>query len=224
MAPPLNQLHLSASLCVGVWCTGQSAKWESHSSGWLFPGGPSNTHNGQHFAWKNHLTLSVSDTHSEMVSFFVISAQDSLGSRLSVAASSPNQLDSRSNNVLEHSPSFVLSQVSSLLTGALVCHVTCQWSLTSPLCLVFSKERVHTLPPHTSYNCTVDLLPSAPLLTSQLFNLPHSERAIEGYSAGSLAAGIIRPSSSPLGAGFFFMEKDKTLKPCINYRGLNMIS
>ena len=41
----------------------------------------------------------------------------------------------------------------------------------------------------------------------------------------SLAAGLIRPSSSPTGAGFFFMgKKDGTLRPCIDYRGLNAIT
>lgn len=39
----------------------------------------------------------------------------------------------------------------------------------------------------------------------------------------SLDAGMIRPSLSPAGTGFFFVEKDKTLRPCINYRGLNVI-
>lgn len=41
----------------------------------------------------------------------------------------------------------------------------------------------------------------------------------------SLAAGLIRPSSFPVGAGFFFVEeKNKTLHPCIDYRGLNGIT
>lgn len=41
----------------------------------------------------------------------------------------------------------------------------------------------------------------------------------------SLAAGLIRPSSSPVGVGFFFVDKkDKTLRPCIDYRGLNDIT
>lgn len=41
----------------------------------------------------------------------------------------------------------------------------------------------------------------------------------------SLPASLIRPSSSPVGAGFFFVEKkDKTLRPCIDYRGLNDIT
>lgn len=43
---------------------------------------------------------------------------------------------------------------------------------------------------------------------------------MEDYIQKSLTAGIIRPSSSP--AGFFFVaKKDKSLRPCIDYRGLN---
>ncbi|XP_072906357.1 calpain-2 catalytic subunit-like [Hemitrygon akajei] len=40
----------------------------------------------------------------------------------------------------------------------------------------------------------------------------------------SLAAGIIQPSSSPADASFFFFEKDGSLRPCIDYRGLNEIT
>jgi len=48
---------------------------------------------------------------------------------------------------------------------------------------------------------------------------------MEKYINESLAAGIIRPSSSPLGAGFFFVgKKDGSLRPCIDYRGLNQIT
>lgn len=51
------------------------------------------------------------------------------------------------------------------------------------------------------------------------------KEAMEKYIKDSLAAGIIRPSSSPLGAGFFFVaKKDKTLRPCIDFRGLNNIT
>ncbi|KAM4620396.1 von Willebrand factor A domain-containing protein 7-like [Polymixia lowei] len=58
----------------------------------------------------------------------------------------------------------------------------------------------------------------------------HSLSALEKevmkkYIESSLAAGIIHPSSAPAGAGFFFMDKrDKTLRPCIDYRGLNDIT
>ncbi|XP_073673452.1 alpha-2-macroglobulin-like protein 1 [Garra rufa] len=48
---------------------------------------------------------------------------------------------------------------------------------------------------------------------------------MEKYISDSLAAGFIRPSSSPAGAGFFFVgKKDGSLRPCIDYRGLNNIT
>ncbi len=47
---------------------------------------------------------------------------------------------------------------------------------------------------------------------------------MERYIQDSLVAGIIHPSSSPAGAGFFFVKKkDGSLRPCIDYRGLNDI-
>jgi hypothetical protein len=47
---------------------------------------------------------------------------------------------------------------------------------------------------------------------------------MEEYIDNSLVAGSIRPSASPAGAGFFFVgKKDKTLRTCIDYRGLNDI-
>lgn len=91
---------------------------------------------------------------------------------------------------------------------------------------VFSKEKALALPPHRSYDCAIDLVPDAPLLSSRLYNLLHPERkAMEDYIGSSLAAGLIRPSSSPLGAGLYFVaKKDKSLRPCIDYRGLNAIT
>uniref|UniRef100_A0A8C6M778 Gypsy retrotransposon integrase-like protein 1 n=1 Tax=Nothobranchius furzeri TaxID=105023 RepID=A0A8C6M778_NOTFU len=45
------------------------------------------------------------------------------------------------------------------------------------------------------------------------------------YITEALANGIIRPSTSPLGAGFSFVaKKDGSLRPCIDYRGLNQIT
>lgn len=45
------------------------------------------------------------------------------------------------------------------------------------------------------------------------------------YICDTLATGIIRPSSSPVGAGFFFVaKKDHSLHPCIDCRGLNNIT
>ncbi len=48
---------------------------------------------------------------------------------------------------------------------------------------------------------------------------------METYIRDSPAGGIIRPSSSPGGAVFFFVaKKDCTLHPCIDFRGLNNIT
>uniref|UniRef100_A0A3Q4GDU7 DEAD (Asp-Glu-Ala-Asp) box polypeptide 54 n=1 Tax=Neolamprologus brichardi TaxID=32507 RepID=A0A3Q4GDU7_NEOBR len=49
--------------------------------------------------------------------------------------------------------------------------------------------------------------------------------AMERYVSESLAAGLIRPSSSPVAVEFFFVDKkDGSLRPCIDYRGLNLIT
>lgn len=60
------------------------------------------------------------------------------------------------------------------------------------------------------------LLVSAPLPASRLFNLSRPEReAMETYISESLASGLIYPSSSPVGVGFFFVKKkDSSLRPC----------
>ncbi|XP_059827473.1 heat shock factor protein 5-like [Hypanus sabinus] len=91
---------------------------------------------------------------------------------------------------------------------------------------VFSKQRALSLPPHCPYNCAIDLLLGAPLPTSRLYNQSGPEReAMETYLNDSLVVGIIQPSSSPVGAGFFFVgKKDSSLRPCIGYCGPNSIT
>ena len=91
---------------------------------------------------------------------------------------------------------------------------------------VFNKSRATSLPPHRSYDCVINLLSSTSPPRGRLFSLSAPERlAMERYIGESLAAGLIRPSSSPAGAGFFFVgKKDGTLWPCIDYRGLNAIT
>ncbi|KAI3367921.1 hypothetical protein L3Q82_026751 [Scortum barcoo] len=73
---------------------------------------------------------------------------------------------------------------------------------------VFNKDKALSLPPHRPYDCAIELLPDAPLPSSRLYNLTRPEQeAMEGYINDSMAAGIIRPSTSPVGAGFFFVKK-----------------
>ncbi|KAL0147989.1 hypothetical protein M9458_056716, partial [Cirrhinus mrigala] len=91
---------------------------------------------------------------------------------------------------------------------------------------VFSKSRAASLPPHRPYDCAIELLPGISPPKGKLYSLSAPEReAMEKYISDSLAAGLIRPSSSPAGAGFFFVKKkDGSLRPCIDYRGLNNIT
>ncbi len=91
---------------------------------------------------------------------------------------------------------------------------------------VFSKSRAASLPPHRPYDCAIELVPGMSPPKGRLYSLsvPESE-AMEKYISDSLTAGFIRPSSSPAGAGFFFVtKKDGSLRPCIDYRGLNNIT
>lgn len=86
---------------------------------------------------------------------------------------------------------------------------------------VFSKTRATSLPPHRPYDCANDLLPGSSSPKGWLYSLSESEQqAVEEYTGNSLTAGIICPS--PARAGFLFVEKkDKSLRLCIDYRGLN---
>ncbi len=91
---------------------------------------------------------------------------------------------------------------------------------------VFSKSRAASLPPHRPYDCAIELLPGTSPPKGKLYSLSAPEReAMKKYISDSLASGFIRPSSSPAGAGFFFVgKKDGSLRPCIDYRGLNSIT
>uniref|UniRef100_A0A672ZBY5 ribonuclease H n=1 Tax=Sphaeramia orbicularis TaxID=375764 RepID=A0A672ZBY5_9TELE len=91
---------------------------------------------------------------------------------------------------------------------------------------VFSKSRASSLPPHRDYDCPIDLLPGAPIPKGRMYSLSQTEtKAMEAYIEQSLKSGLIRPSSSPAGAGFFFVaKKDGSLRPCIDYSPLNEIT
>ena len=80
---------------------------------------------------------------------------------------------------------------------------------------VFSRSCATSLPPHHSYDYAIDLLSGISPPRGRLFSLSAPERiAMEKYIEESLAAGLIRPSSSPAGAGFFFVDKkDGSLPP-----------
>lgn len=78
------------------------------------------------------------------------------------------------------------------------------------------------LPPHWSWDCATDLLPNVMPPKSEIYPLSGPETMEEYIEA--LSSGLIPPSTSTVAAGFFFVEKkDKDLRPCIDYRGLNNV-
>uniref|UniRef100_A0A8C5M5M4 Gypsy retrotransposon integrase-like protein 1 n=1 Tax=Leptobrachium leishanense TaxID=445787 RepID=A0A8C5M5M4_9ANUR len=91
---------------------------------------------------------------------------------------------------------------------------------------VFDERGVDALPPHRPYDCPIDLLPGAPIPYGRLYPLSEPELVIlKEYIDENLAKGFIRPSTSPAGAGIFFVaKKDGGLRPCVDYRALNNIT
>ncbi|CAJ0968468.1 unnamed protein product [Ranitomeya imitator] len=91
---------------------------------------------------------------------------------------------------------------------------------------VFEEPKSDALPPHRDCDCAINLIPDSKFPKGRLFNLSVPEHAaMRSYVKESLEKGHIRPSSSPLGAGFFFVaKKDGSLRPCIDYRLLNKIT
>lgn len=74
-------------------------------------------------------------------------------------------------------------------------------TLATPPCIMiwkqFSVNKAQALPPHRPYNCAI-----RPLCPPVVYSM-----AMESYIHGSLAAGLIRPSSSLVGADFSFVKK-----------------
>uniref|UniRef100_A0A803JAE8 Retrotransposon gag domain-containing protein n=1 Tax=Xenopus tropicalis TaxID=8364 RepID=A0A803JAE8_XENTR len=91
---------------------------------------------------------------------------------------------------------------------------------------VFDKKGADSLPPHRKYDCPIDLLPGSQIPFGRIYPLAEPElKVLRDYLEENLTKGFIRTSTSPAGAGIFFVEKkDHTLRPCIDYRNLNNIT
>lgn len=78
----------------------------------------------------------------------------------------------------------------------------------------------------TCMTVALNYFPVPPPPHGCLYSLSAPEReALEKYLSESLAAETIVTSTSPAGVGFFFVKKkDGSLRPCIDYRGLNDIT
>lgn len=129
--------------------------------------------------------------------------------------------------LLHHNPHLDWS-TGTVLSWGPTCHVTC-FVQSSPdpilesqdpldlsqvpsqyhdLKAVFNKKKATSLPPHRPYDCAIDLLPGTCPPRGRIFSLSSPERAaMDNYIEEALTAGIIRRSTSPAGAGFFFVGK-----------------
>ncbi|KAI2646233.1 Transposon Tf2-6 polyprotein [Labeo rohita] len=180
------------------------------------------------------ITLTVSGNHSESIPFYILDSPHApvvLGHPWLVKHN-PRidwQLKSVSEWSIKCHESCLVSACPSVSTSMFqekavdLCNVPVEYL---DLKEVFSKSRAASLPPHHPYDCAIELLPGTSPPKGKLYSLSIPEReAMEKYISDSLAAGFIRPSSSPAGAGFFFVgKKDGSLRPCIDYRGLNNIT
>ncbi|XP_061136628.1 uncharacterized protein LOC133155378 [Syngnathus typhle] len=89
--------------------------------------------------------------------------------------------------------------------------------ITEPLSLSFGNH-------HEKIRLHVVTSPMSPIILGYPWLSRHNP-IVDWGSDTSLKAGLIRPSSSPAGAGLFFVgKKDGTLRPCIDYSPLNQIN
>ncbi|KAF7640940.1 hypothetical protein LDENG_00004270, partial [Lucifuga dentata] len=172
--------------------------------------------------------MTVSGNHSELIVFHLMDSP-----QVPIVLGHPwllchnPQIDWKNNSIVRWGPACstgcLVSAHSSLELTPSPPEEYPDLSLVPPeymdLKRVFSKSRAVSLPPHRPYDCCIELLPGTSPPKGRLFSLALPEQeAMDKYINDSLAAGIICPSSSPAGVGFFFVEKkDKSLHPCIDY-------
>jgi hypothetical protein len=88
---------------------------------------------------------------------------------------------------------------------------------------IFSEKTHDRLPPHRSYDHTIELKPSFVQKVAKIYALNPAEReACKAFVDKHLKTGRIVSSKSPQAAPFFFVsKKDGGLRPCQDYRYLN---
>lgn len=92
---------------------------------------------------------------------------------------------------------------------------------------VFSAAGADILPEHRKYDCEITLKsPDSVPPFRPIYSLPEADRIeLRKYITDMKAKGFIRESSSPAGAGVFFVpKKDKTKRLCVDYRWLNELT
>ena len=88
---------------------------------------------------------------------------------------------------------------------------------------VFSEADFENLPEHRPWDHVIELKPGFKPVDCKPYPLsPDERRATEEFIKKELKTGRIRPSSSPMASGFFYVKKaDGTLRPVQDYRLVN---
>jgi predicted transport protein len=79
---------------------------------------------------------------------------------------------------------------------------------------------------HRPYNCAIDLQDGAQPSFGPIYNLSQNElSALKDYIKENLTKNFIRYSKSPISTLILFIKKkDRSLRMCVDYRGLNKIT
>jgi hypothetical protein len=91
---------------------------------------------------------------------------------------------------------------------------------------VFGEEEFKTLPPHRTYDLSIDLKEGAKLHHGPLYSMTELEsQTLKKWIDEELAAGKIRRSESEAGAPVMFVKKaDGSLRLVVDYRRLNNVT
>ena len=91
---------------------------------------------------------------------------------------------------------------------------------------VFSKANASTLPPHHDYDLKIELEEGTTPPLGTIYSLTLVElTALRTFIDKNLTTGFIRPTSSSHAAPVLFIKKkDRSLRLCVDYRGLNKLT
>ncbi len=91
---------------------------------------------------------------------------------------------------------------------------------------VFSPSNANSLPPHRDEDHLIELEPGKTPPFGPLYNLSEYQlKTLREYIDKNLANGFIRPSKSSPGAPVLLTPKpDETLRLCVDYRRLNLMT
>jgi hypothetical protein len=86
-------------------------------------------------------------------------------------------------------------------------------------------EDLPGLPPERDVEFVIELKPGMAPISRRSYCMPPNELAeLKTQLQDLLEKGFIRPSSSPWGGPTIFVKKDQTLRMCMDYRPLNVVT